>query len=136
MPPTLSSKTEKWECIGEAHSLVTAKVFHFHVTVVLCTSATYCHWSCRGAERINNRQPDIPIQHYTCNVEKEKKGFNNGFSPKTFATGVKLKFKKNTHFNVIRPSMRIGVILTVLFPVDVVPDNTTYLHNIPIYTAW
>jgi hypothetical protein len=40
MQPTLSSKTEKWERIGKAHSLVTAKFFHLHVTIVLYTSAT------------------------------------------------------------------------------------------------
>lgn len=86
-----------------------------------------------------NKQPSTSHTDttlYTCNVEKEKKGFNNGFSTKTFGNAVKLKFKKKTHFNVIRPSMRTGMILTVLFPVDVVPDNATCLHNMPICTEW
>jgi len=33
-------KIEKWERIGEAHSLVTTKLFNFYVTIVLYISAT------------------------------------------------------------------------------------------------
>lgn len=44
-----------------------------------------------------NKQPSTSHTDttlYTCNVEKEKKGFNNGFSTKTFGNAVKLKLKK------------------------------------------
>lgn len=33
--PSISSKTEKWECITEAYSSMTAEVFHFPFVTVL-----------------------------------------------------------------------------------------------------